>query len=127
MELPFYLMSDGTAWDGLVSLEGDDLHFSLRAGAEEETTEFDIPLRQVESAEFQRGLVNRKLALRVGSEEVRNQFPAGISGDEIHLLVARDDPDFGDCNNEGAFESLAGQIVERREVGSQPGSDGLSS
>jgi hypothetical protein len=126
MELPFYLISPESAWDGLVSLHGDDLHFILRGGEENESTEFDIPLEKVESAEFQRGLVSRKLALKVRSEELRRYFPAGIYGEEIHLMVARDDPEFGPFNNEGNFERLAGAIAERNDAGSRSRAGGLA-
>ncbi|NIP93570.1 MAG: hypothetical protein GWO24_08975, partial [Akkermansiaceae bacterium] len=76
-------------------MHGKDLHFELKGREQEEPTEFDLPLDSVRGAEFQRGLVSRKLCLRVGNEELRQQFPAGVSGEEVHLLVARYDPEFG--------------------------------
>ena len=129
MELPFYLMSPdspGTSWDGLVSLQGDDLHFELKGGGEEEPTEFDVPLETVTGAEFQRGLVSRRLCLKVENDELRRRFPAGVTGEEVHLMVARYDPDFATGpNTELEFERLAGQIERRGAV--EPAARGLAS
>jgi hypothetical protein len=53
-------------------------------------------------------------------------FPAEISGEEIHLMVARDDPEFGPANNEAKFERLAGTIAERNEAQSRFRAGGLA-
>ena len=95
MELPFYLMSEGSArstWDGLISLRGGVLHFELRRAPTDEATEFDLPLTAITQAEFQRGLVNRRLLLLVEGGDHRSQFPVGVSGKEVHLMVAKEDP-----------------------------------
>lgn len=130
MELPFYLISrerPGVSWDGLVSLHGDDLHFELKGAGEDPPTEFDIPLAKVQRAEFQRGLVSRKLNLKVGSEEMRKRFPAGVTGEEVHLMVARDDADFGSATTEVEYERLAGEIALRTGAGASPAAGGLAS
>jgi len=131
MELPFYLMSPespGASWNGVISLHGDDLHFELRGGGQEEPQEFDLPLETITGAQFQRGLVSRKLCLQVGSAELRQCFPAGVSGEEVHLMVARDDTEFGSgpCK-ELEFERLVGQIEERNAAASAYTSEGLAS
>lgn len=132
MELPFYLLSPespGAAWDGLVSLHGDDLHFELKGGGKGERTEFDVPLTKVQRAEFQRGLVSRKLSLTLGSEKHRQCFPAGVSGEEVHLMVARDDLEFGppEAHTEVDYERLVGEIEERTGAPSTRAQEGLAS
>ena len=131
MELPFYLMSlesAGASWDGVVSLEGKQLHFELRGGTEEERTEFDVPLEKVKKVQFERGLVSRKLSLTVRSEEIRQHFPAGVSGEEVHLMVARDDSEFGSPNPtpEGEYERLVGEIAERTSMCASQTAQGLT-
>jgi len=130
MELPFYLMSresPGASWDGVVSLHGDDLHFELKGGEQEEPTAFDIPLETVSGAEFKRGLVSRKLSLQVRSAEMRRWFPAGVCGEEVQLQVARDDHEFGSGpDTEREFERLVGQI-ETHAASRAHASKGLAS
>jgi hypothetical protein len=48
--------------------------FHSQGGEGKESAEFDIPLEKIESAEFQRGLVSRKRALKVRREELRWHF-----------------------------------------------------
>ena len=130
MELPFYLMSQeapGSSWDGVVSLHGDELHFELRSGRQEECIAFDVPLRQVTRAEFLRGLVSRKLSLRVESEALRQHFPAGVAGEEVHLMVAKEDKVFGgSTTSEEDYEDLVGQIESRGGRSSSPSTEGLA-
>ena len=131
MELPFYLMSGetpGTSWDGTVSLHDDELHFEMTAGGTDEATAFDLPLNEVSDAQFLRGLVSRKLSLTVGSAEMRRLFPAGVSGQEVQLMVARDDAEFGTGGGtEIEFERLAGEIAQRSGGLGRTASEGLPS
>jgi hypothetical protein len=130
MELPFYLMSHeepGGSWDGMISLHGTDLHIELTGGNQEGATAFDVPLEAVKQAEFQRGLVCRKISLTVGSEEIRRMFPAGVSGEEVHLMVAKDEYDFGGPSSaEAEYERLVGQIetISAGPAGSREGLPG---
>lgn len=110
MELPFYLMSHGVAWDGMISICGEALHFELRGAGDEEGIQFDIRLEEVLDAEFQRGLVSRKLSLRVRGEKALRMFPAGVSGDKVELLVVREDPTFGTGSSEAEYEQLVQNI-----------------
>lgn len=115
------------SWDGLVSLHDQKLCFELKTGGGESLV-FEVPLAGVSGAEFQRGLVNRKLALKVDSEELRDQFPAGVTGGEVHLMVAREDRVFGGpSTSEEEYERLVSQIVGREASPSSSIAKGLPS
>jgi hypothetical protein len=84
-----------------------------------------VPLREVDGAEFQRGLVSRSIAIKLGSAAARERFPAGVSGNEVHLMVAKQEPDFGERDDEEAkYEELVGQI---EELTGAPSTNGLVS
>lgn len=130
MELSFYLMSEegpGTAWDGVILLDGDDLHIELRGTEAGEARSFDLPLREVVRADFERGLVIRKLRLKLADPALRCQFPAGIHGEDVELLVPREDACFGEGESgERDAERLADQIREVR-ARKERSEDGLPS
>lgn len=129
MKLPFYVMSAGTSWDGLVSLRGDDLHFELLEDGQREALTFDVPLELVREANFQRGLVSRKLSFQIRSADALEQFPAGVSGEQVELMVPRSDRAFDPTTgpDEVEYEELVGQIARRVDASKLTPPAGLSS
>jgi hypothetical protein len=58
---------------------------------------------------------------------MRKRFPAGVTDEEVHLMVARDDADFGSVTTEVDYERLAGEIALHTGAGASPAAEGMVS
>ena len=120
MELPFYLMSPGMAWDGTISVGNDTVHVVLE-GAGDRKVSIDLPIQELVPATFQRGLRSRTLTLEVDRVELLQSFPEGVEGKQLELMVARPDPTFGTGVAGGEYEKMVDQICRTASPAAREG------